>query len=48
MVLELPAPSMQDTGETREICPEETFVCGESFAGFSRGCEHGLIRETLM
>jgi hypothetical protein len=33
MVVELPAPGVQDTGETREVCPAEPLVCGEAFAG---------------
>jgi hypothetical protein len=48
VVLELPAPRMQDTGETRELCPDETLVLGEPFEGERRGCEHGLGGEALM
>ena len=33
VVLELPAPGMQDTGKPREVCPDETRVFGEPFEG---------------
>ena len=33
VVLELPAPGMQDAGEPGEVCPEEALVSGEPFAG---------------
>ena len=33
MVLQLPAPRVQDTGETREIGPDETRVFGQPFEG---------------
>ena len=33
MVRELPAPGVQDTGETREVCPDEPLVFGEAFEG---------------
>jgi hypothetical protein len=48
VVLELPAPRMQDTGETREVRPDETLVFGEPFEGFRRGVEHGVVPEALM
>jgi len=48
VVLQLPAPGVQDPGEPREVCPDETRGCGEPFEGFSRGVEHGVIRETLL
>jgi len=48
VVLELPAPRMQDTDETREFCPDETLVFGELFEGERRGVEHGLVGEALM
>ena len=47
VVLELPAPGMQDTGETREVCPDETLVFGEPFEGVRRGVEQGLVGEAL-
>jgi hypothetical protein len=48
VVLELPAPRMQDTGETREARPDETRVFGEPFEGCRRGVEHGAGPEALM
>jgi hypothetical protein len=48
MVLELPAPRMQDTSETRALGSDETLVFGEPFAGCRRGVEHGVVREALM
>jgi hypothetical protein len=33
VVLELPAPGMQDTGETRKVSADEAFVFGEAFEG---------------
>jgi hypothetical protein len=35
VVLQLPAPRMQDTSETREVCPDEPLVFGEPFEGES-------------
>jgi hypothetical protein len=48
MVLELPAPGMQDTGKTREISPEEALVFGEPFEGRCRRLKQGLVGEALM
>ena len=48
VVLELPAPGMQDPGEPREVGPDEALVCGQPFEGRSRGVKHGLVREALM
>ena len=48
VVLELPAPGMQDTGEPREVGPDEALVVGEPFEGRGRGVKHGLVREALM
>ena len=48
VVLELPAPGMQDTGKTRQSRTDETLIFGEPFEGLSRGCEHGVVREALM
>ena len=47
VVLQLPPPGVQDTGEPREVCPEETLVCSQPFEGLSRGVEHGVVREAL-
>ena len=48
VVLELPAPGMQDPGEPREVGPDEALVCGEPFEGRGRRVKHGLVREALM
>jgi hypothetical protein len=48
VVLELPAPGVQDSGKPREIGPDETCVFGEPFEGFSRGVKHGLVRGALL
>jgi hypothetical protein len=48
VVLELPAPGVQNTGKTREVCPDETLVFGEAFEGERRGVEHGLVGDVLM
>jgi hypothetical protein len=48
VVLELSAPGMQDTGETREVGADETLVLGEALEGERRGVEHSLVREALM
>jgi hypothetical protein len=47
VVLELPAPGVQDAGKTRDGCPDETRVFGEAFAGERRGVEHGLVGEVV-
>ena len=48
VVLELPAPGMQNTGETREVCPDEALVFGEPFEGRCGGLEQGLVSGALM
>ena len=48
VVLELPAPGMQDPGKTRELGPEEALVCGEPFEGRCRRLKQGLVRGALM
>jgi hypothetical protein len=48
VVLELPAPGMQDAGETRKVCPDEPLVLGQPFEGERRGGEHGVVRAALM
>jgi hypothetical protein len=48
VVLELSAPGMQDTGKTREICPDETRVFGAPFEGLRRGGAQGLVSDALM
>ena len=48
VVLQLPAPGVQDPGEPREVCPDEPLIGGEPFEGERRGVEHGVVREALM
>jgi hypothetical protein len=48
MVLELPAPGVQNPGEPREVCPNAALVCGEPCEGERRGAEHGVVRKALM
>jgi hypothetical protein len=48
VVLELPAPGVQNPGEPREVCPNEARVCGEPCEGARRGAEHGVVRKALM
>jgi len=47
VVLELPAPGMQDAGETRQVCPDAPLVLGQPFEGERRGGEHGVVRAAL-
>jgi hypothetical protein len=39
---------MQDAGETWEVCPDEPFVFGKAFEGYSRGVAQGLVGDALM
>src|SRR5712691_2870760 len=48
VVLELSAPGVQNTGEPREVGPDEALVGGEPFEGERRGVEHGVVRKALM
>jgi hypothetical protein len=48
VVLELPAPGMQDPAEPRQVGPDETFVGGEPCEGRGRGVKQGVIRQALM
>jgi len=48
VVLELPAPSMEDAGEPRKVSPDETRVCGQPLEGGGRRLKHGVVREALM
>jgi hypothetical protein len=48
MILELPAPGMQDAGEPREGGPDAALVGSEPLAGRCRGVKHGLGREALV
>jgi len=45
--LELPAPGVQDTGETREVGADATRVLGEACAGCRRSVDQGVGREAL-
>jgi hypothetical protein len=48
VVLELPAPRLQDTGETRQVRPNEALVVGQPLEGRCRGLQQGVGREALM
>jgi hypothetical protein len=48
VVLELPTPGVQDTGEPRQVGPNETRVSGEPFEGERRGGEQGIVCEALV
>ena len=48
VVLELPAPGMEDAGKPWEIDPEETLVLGQPFEGHGRRVKHRLVRGALM
>src|SRR6266699_590913 len=48
VVLQLPAPGMQDTGEAREVCPDQALVFGQPLEGHGRRLKHGVVREALM
>ena len=48
VVLELPAPGMQDTGAPREIGPDEARIFGQPLESRGRGLKHGLVRKGLV
>jgi hypothetical protein len=48
VVLELPAPRMQDTGEARQVRPNEALVLGQPLEGRCRGLQQGVVREALL
>src|SRR5262249_22922130 len=48
VVLELPAPGMQDTGEPREVGPDKALVLGQPLKGHGRRLKHGVVGEALM
>ena len=48
VVLQLPAPRVQDTGEPRQVGAEEPLVCGEAFEGHGRRLKQGVGREALV
>ncbi len=48
MVLQLPAPGVQDPGAPREIGPDEALIFGQPLESCGRRLKHGLVREALM
>ena len=48
VVLELPAPGVQDAGESREVGPDEACIGGESLEGGRRGVEQRLVGRALV
>ena len=48
VVLELPAPGVQDAGEPWQVGPDEALVGGQPFEGRCRGVKQGLVRGALM
>src|SRR5262249_25563083 len=46
--LELPAPGMQDTGEPREIGPDEARIFGQPLEGRGRRLQQGLGSDALL
>ena len=48
VVLELPAPGMQDIDTTREVRTDKTRIFDEPFEGERRGFEHGVVSDALM
>ena len=48
VILELPTPGVQDTGEPRQVGPNETRVSGEPFESERRGSEQGMVCEALV
>ena len=48
VVLELPAPGVQDAGEPREVGPEAALVGSQPLAGRGRGVKQGLGREAVL
>ena len=48
VVLELPAPGVQNTGAPWQVGSNEPRVGGEPFESERRGVEHGVVREALM
>jgi hypothetical protein len=48
VVLQLPAPGMQDTGAPREIGPNEALIVGQPLEGRCRRLKHGLGSNALL
>jgi hypothetical protein len=48
MILELPAPGVQDTRKTGQISADEACIVGETFQRLCRCFEHGLIGRSWM
>ena len=48
MLLELPAPGVQDTRQTRQISADAACIVGETFQRCCRGFAQGLIGRSRM
>jgi hypothetical protein len=48
VVLQWPAPGVQDAGDPREVGPDAALVGGEPLEGRCRGVQHGLGRKALV
>src|SRR5262249_33400192 len=48
VVLELPAPGMEDPGAPREVSADEALVVGQPLESRGRRLAHRLVREALM
>ncbi len=48
VILQLPAPGVEDAGETRKVGPDEALVLGQPLEGRCRRLKQGVVREALM
>jgi len=48
VILQLPAPGVEDAGATRQVGPDEALVLGQPLESRSRRLQHRLVREALM
>ena len=48
VVRELSTPGMQDTGQSREVGPDEALVLRQPFEGCGRRLKQGLVCEALV
>jgi hypothetical protein len=48
VVLQLPAPGVQDTGAPREVRPDATLGGGQPLEGHGRRLKHSVVGEALM
>ena len=48
MILELPAPSMQNAGKARQVGADEAFILGQAFEGLGGCLKQGLVGEPWM